>query len=81
MMRIEILYFEGCPNVRPTLERLNRILAGTGIDATVDSTAVDHYEAAQTFRFLGSPTVRINGVDIESVSPVQNRFWNDVSQV
>ena len=64
-MRIELLYFEGCPNVMATLERLNSILETSGLNCSVMQTHVVDDEMAQSVRFLGSPTVRINGVDIE----------------
>src|SRR5215510_7956678 len=64
-MRIELFYFDGCPNVKATLERLNRILETSGLNCCVMQTHVGDYEMAQFVGFLGSPTVRINGVDIE----------------
>jgi hypothetical protein len=64
-MKVEILYFDGCPNVTPTVERLNRILAETGLNHPVTLTRVGDLQTAQSVGFLGSPTIRINGVDIE----------------
>ena len=64
-MRIEVLYFDGCPNYEALLPRLREILARTGVSAEIDLRRIASYEAAQRERFLGSPTVRINGRDIE----------------
>jgi hypothetical protein len=64
-MEIEILYLAGCPHVRPTLDRLHRILETNGLACPILRTRVMSVEAAQSVRFLGSPTVRINGIDIE----------------
>ena len=64
-MKIEFLYVDGCPNVTPTVERLKTVLAKGGVSDPLTLTRVNDHEAAQSLRFLGSPTVRINGVDIE----------------
>jgi hypothetical protein len=63
-MKIELLYFDGCPNVTATVERLNRILAESGLNHPVTLTRVGDLQTAQSVGFLGSPTIRINGVDI-----------------
>ena len=64
-MKIELLYVDGCPNVTPTVERLKRVLAESGVSDPLTLTRVDDHESAQALGFLGSPTVRINGIDIE----------------
>ena len=65
-MEIELLYVDGCPHVRTTLDRLNSILQANGLNCSIIQTEVPDQEAAQAVAFLGSPTVRINGVDIEA---------------
>jgi len=65
MTKVEVLYFEGCPNHAPVKEMVRRILEREKIQAEVRAIEVDDVEAAQTLRFLGSPSVRVNGVDIE----------------
>jgi hypothetical protein len=65
LMKIDILYFEGCPNHLPTLERINEILREEGSDAEVRVVLVPDALTAQTVKFLGSPTVRVNNIDIE----------------
>ncbi|GAB4244836.1 MAG: hypothetical protein OHK0028_23010 [Deltaproteobacteria bacterium] len=64
-MNVEILYFEGCPNHAPALEMVERILKQEGIRAEVRTVEVRDIETAQALRFLGSPSVRVDGVDIE----------------
>ena len=64
-MRIEVLYFDGCPNHEALLPRLHEILARTGVSAEIDLRRIASDDAAQRERFLGSPTVRINGRDVE----------------
>jgi len=64
-MRIEVLYFEGCPNYLAAVERLKRVLREEGFDEHVSSIEVRDEESARSLNFLGSPTIRINGNDIE----------------
>ena len=64
-MRIEVLYFDGCPNHEALLPRLREILAHAGVCAEIDMRRIADDEAAQRERFLGSPTVRVNGRDVE----------------
>ena len=63
-MRIEVLYFDGCPNHEALLPRLHEILARTGVSAEIDLRRTASDDAAQRERFLGSPTV-LNGRDVE----------------
>jgi hypothetical protein len=62
---IEVLYLEGCPNYEPLVSRLVWLLEATQISYTIESRPVADELAAQSERFLGSPTVRINGCDAE----------------
>lgn len=66
-MRVEILYFDGCPSYVALLPRLRELVreAGADPDVTIDAIAVETSEAAEQHRFLGSPTVRVDGVDVD----------------
>jgi hypothetical protein len=64
-MRIELLYFEGCPSHEAFLPRLHDLLAHAGVDVPVDTRRVETDADAQRERFLGSPTLRIDGVDVD----------------
>ena len=64
-MKVEFLYFEGCPNHVSAMEMVQRVLARDGIEAQIVSLDVQDVEAATKLRFLGSPSIRVNGVDIE----------------
>jgi len=71
-MKVEILYFEGCPTYEHTERTLREILSGSGTEAELTLVAVDTDEEAQRLRFLGSPTLRVNGEDL---SPVPDRAY------
>jgi len=62
---VEVLSFEGCPHAEPALELVKRVIAESGIGATMRRVDVPDTEAASAERFLGSPTIRVNGRDIE----------------
>lgn len=64
-MKIELLYFEGCPGYQQLLPRLRELAAQAGIDQAIELTAIQTPEAAERARFLGSPTVRVDGKDID----------------
>lgn len=64
-MKIEILYFEGCPNHRPAVERVKEVLKAEGAAAEVVEVNVPDEAAARSLGFLGSPSIRMNGLDVE----------------
>jgi hypothetical protein len=73
-MQIEVLYFDGCPNHAPTVERVKQIAADLGLRIGVEEIQVSSIEDAQRLRFLSSPTVRVNGVDIDPHAHQQVRY-------
>ena len=64
-VKVEILYFDGCPNHEALLPRVQRLLASQSTPAELGLLRIVDDEAAQRQRFLGSPTVRVDGRDIE----------------
>ncbi len=73
-MQIDVLYFNECPNHFPTVERVNAILREEGCSAQVREVLVPSADAAQQVKFLGSPTVRVNGIDIEPTAQDRKDF-------
>lgn len=64
-MTVEVLYFDGCPNHEALLPRLRELLDEAQLPAEIELRRVPDEAAAERERFLGSPTVRIEGRDIE----------------
>lgn len=64
-MRIELLYFDGCAGHEAFLPRLRELLAQAGVDALVEERRVESDADAHSERFLGSPTLRVDGVNVE----------------
>ena len=62
---VEILYFDGCPNHEPALALVERVDRELGTDAEVRLVQVVDQRTAQRLRFLGSPTIRVDGIDID----------------
>jgi phosphopantothenate synthetase len=63
---IEVLVFDGCPYVELTVERARAAVATAGvIQADVRVVRVESGESALEQRCLGSPTVRVDGRDVE----------------
>src|SRR5579871_4495246 len=64
-MKIEVLYFDGCPNHKPAVERARQLLGEEGASAEVLEVNVSDASIAQKGGFLGSPSIRIDGLDVE----------------
>jgi hypothetical protein len=70
---IQFLYFEDCPSHDEALQRLREVMQEEGIEASIEMIKVETEAQAQEHRFVGSPTILIDGRDI--VSPtVGNRY-------
>jgi hypothetical protein len=63
-MRVEFLYWEECPSYTQALLRLREVLSEEGLTSDVEVIRVDDEAQAQHLRFPGSPTIRLDGVDI-----------------
>ncbi len=62
---VEILYFDGCPNHEPAVALVERVSRELGIVPNLRLVNVPDQEAARLLRFLGSPTIRVGGVDVD----------------
>jgi hypothetical protein len=73
-MKIELLYFDGCPSHERLYPRLERLLRETGVSDPIEVRRVESVEAAEAERFLGSPSLRIDGEDVEPGADERNDF-------
>jgi hypothetical protein len=62
---IEVLHLAGCPNYPKALALVERVRAELGIDAEVHTTLIADQAAAERAGFAGSPTIRVDGRDVE----------------
>ena len=73
-MKVELLYFEGCPNHIEAGKLLQQALVEEGITDPITPVLVDTPEKAQETAFLGSPTIHINGRDIEPAAADKTEY-------
>ena len=71
---IVVLHTEGCPSTPKTIERIQECTSELGIQLDLREVLVRTQEEAVTWRFLGSPTIQINGLDIDSSARTSSVF-------
>jgi hypothetical protein len=64
-MTIELLYWEGCPSYPEARILLEQVLAERGLDGDYTMREVKTQAEAEELRFPGSPTIRIDGRDVD----------------
>ncbi len=65
-MRVELLFWEGCPSHPRALAELRAAMAEVGLDPSEVVVREVRTQAETTReRFAGSPTIRIDGVDVQ----------------
>jgi hypothetical protein len=69
---IELLYLDGCPSHEQLLPTVERIAVEAG--ARLELRQVETPEAAEREHFLGSPTVRVDGSDIDPSAAERHDF-------
>jgi hypothetical protein len=71
---VEVLYFDGCPNHESLLPRLREALAQADVAAELEQRSITDAQTARRERFLGSPTVRVDGRDVEPDAELRSDF-------
>ena len=64
-MKVEVLYLDHCPNYEAAASSVRRVLNRLSVIEEVLLTRISTAEEAERERFLGSPTVRVDGRDVE----------------
>jgi hypothetical protein len=65
MKLVEVLVFEGCPNVDATVAAAHAAIVQAKVAADLRVVRVESDDAARRLQVLGSPTVRVDGRDVE----------------
>jgi len=73
-MKIELLYFDGCPNHEALLPHLRELLDQARVTSPIELVRVPDEASARRERFLGSPTLRIDGRDVEPGADQRSDF-------
>ena len=64
--KVELLWWEGCPSWPEAIELVRDAMAETGLDPdALEVVEIDTEADAEREGFVGSPTVRVDGRDIQ----------------
>jgi hypothetical protein len=63
-VKIEVLYVAECPSHPAAVRMVKDVLAVEGVVTEVQEVLVRDEGMASELRFLGSPTIRVNGRDV-----------------
>jgi hypothetical protein len=78
-MTVELLFWEGCPSHPKALADLRETMSALGLDpASIVVREVRGQPDAERERFVGSPTIRIDGVDVQ---PAENEPYGLMCRV
>jgi hypothetical protein len=72
VLSIEVLYFDGCPSHERLLPTVRRLAREGRAQLTLRRVASP--EQAEAERFLGSPTVRVDGADVEPGAAIRTDY-------
>jgi hypothetical protein len=64
-VEVKVLFSEGCDNTPPTIDLIKQTALESGIEIDLKMILVESQEQARQWKFLGSPTVQVNGFDID----------------
>jgi hypothetical protein len=67
-IQIDFLYWEECPSHERALQLLEEVIEQEGVEAEIRIQRVDTEEDVERFQFPGSPTIRVDGCDIDEAS-------------
>lgn len=65
-MKIQLLYFPECPSYKEAALRVRKVLDDENIFADIELISINSEADVMKWYFFGSPTILIDGVDIDS---------------
>jgi len=74
VLQVRILYTAGCANTPQTVQRVREVARAMDIPIQIDQVQVTTQEQANELHFLGSPTVQIDGLDIDPAARAIQTF-------
>jgi hypothetical protein len=69
--KIEFLFWEDCPSHPEAMARLQEVMGEMGVDVPIERIEVLTDEDAARLAFPGSPTIRVDGQDIDPAGAAQ----------
>lgn len=67
MISIEVQHFHSCPNSDEMIKRVREAITNSKVEIEYREVLIDTPEKAEKYKFRGSPTVLINGIDLEGL--------------
>ncbi len=62
-MKIQLLYFDECPSYQTAADVLREALSTAGRSDPIELIEIKTEADVQRWKFIGSPTIRFNGLD------------------
>lgn len=66
IINVELLYFDGCPSYKQAWADLLEVVVENDLEIVVRPRNIDSLEKAEGLPFAGSPTILVNGIDLEN---------------
>jgi hypothetical protein len=73
-VQVRVLHMAGCPSTPPAIRLIEEAASALGVPITLESVLIETAEQAQRHKFLGSPSVRVEDLDIEPEGCVSHHF-------
>lgn len=73
-VKVQVVSTEGCANTLPAIQRIESVAAELGIAIELTQVLIHTEPEAEEYRFLGSPTIQVNGLDLDPVMRDRQSF-------
>ena len=73
-VKVEVLYVSECPSHPAAVKLVRDVLAAQGVTTDIHEVLVQDEGMAGKLKFLGSPTIRINGRDVAGQPEAASNF-------
>jgi hypothetical protein len=73
-VKVRVLRLAECPATPATIRLVEEVACTLGVSINLESVLVETAEQAQALAFLGSPTVQVEGRDIEPEARTRQDF-------
>ncbi len=73
-MQVQVLYFAGCPNHKPAVDLARQVAAELDLAVQVEEVKVSSGDDVAALRFLGSPTIQVEGLDVEPAARLRTDY-------
>jgi hypothetical protein len=68
-MKVELLHAPDCPNYQSAKRMLKKVLREHKLQEEIAEIIVTDFAQSEALRFAGSPTIRIDGENVDPTSP------------